>query len=132
MVRANRCRPAHGNATPAATAKDKRLRDYDLITVFADERRVALNVSEDAEQFSGGSVNRAQVRAVAEPSTPSSRLGMGFIALGLLLVSEFTLVLGLQGLTISDYLLTRDPVSGTVYYVMIGVFGIIPLLVARK
>jgi hypothetical protein len=33
------------------------------------------------------------VRRLAVPSTPSSRLGMGGIALGLLLVAEFTLVL---------------------------------------
>ncbi len=72
------------------------------------------------------------VRRLAVPSTRSRRLGMGCIALGLLLVSEFTLVLGLQGITIRDYLSTRDPVSGTVYYVMLGVFGIMPLLVARK
>jgi hypothetical protein len=44
------------------------------------------------------------VRRLAVPSTPSIRLGMGCIALGLLLVSEFTLVLGLRGLTISNYL----------------------------
>ncbi len=69
---------------------------------------------------------------LAVPSTPSRRLGMGCIALGLLLVSEFTLVLWLQGLSIRDYLATRDPVSGTIYYVMLGVFGIMPLLVARK
>ncbi len=69
---------------------------------------------------------------LAVPSRPSRRLGMGCIALGLLLVSEFTLVLWLRGLSISEYLASRDPVSGTVYYVMIGVFAIMPLLVARR
>ena len=72
------------------------------------------------------------VRRLAVPSTPSSRLGMGCVALGLLLVAEFTLVLWLQGLSISDYLASRDPVSGTVYYVMLGVFAIMPFLVARR
>jgi type IV secretory pathway TrbD component len=57
---------------------------------------------------------------------------MGCAALGLLLVAEFTLVLWLRGLSISEYLATRDPVSGTVYYVMLGVFAIMPLLVARR
>jgi hypothetical protein len=71
------------------------------------------------------------VRRLAVPSMPSSRLGVGFVALGLLLVAEFTLVLWLRGLSISEYLATRDPVSGTVYYVMLGVFTIMPLLVAR-
>jgi hypothetical protein len=72
------------------------------------------------------------VRRLAVPSVPSSRLGMGFVALGLLLVAEFTFVLWLRGLSISEYLANRDPVSGTVYYVMLGVFAIMPLLVARR
>ena len=72
------------------------------------------------------------VRRLAVPSTPSSRLGMGCIALGLLLVAEFTLVLWLRGISIGEYLATRDPVSGTVYYMMLGVFAIMPLLVARR
>ena len=72
------------------------------------------------------------VRWVAVPSTPFSRLGMGCVALGLLLVAEFTLVLWLRGLSISEYLASRDPVSGTVYYAMLGVFAIMPLLVARR
>jgi len=42
---------------------------------------------------------------------------MGCVALGLLLAAEFTLVLWLRGLSISEYLASRDPVSGTVYYV---------------
>jgi len=57
---------------------------------------------------------------------------MGCVALGLMLVAEFTLVLWIRGLPISAYLASRDPVSGTVYYVMLGVFAIIPLLVARR
>lgn len=72
------------------------------------------------------------IRRLAVPSVSSGRLGMGCIALGLLLVAEFTLVLWLRGLSISEVLATRDPVSGTVYYVMLGVFAIMPLLVARR
>ena len=72
------------------------------------------------------------VRRLAVPSTLSSRLGMGCIALGLLLVAEFTFVLWLRGLSIGEYLASRDPVSGTVYYVMLGVFAIMPLLLARR
>ncbi|RPJ11159.1 MAG: hypothetical protein EHM36_02010 [Deltaproteobacteria bacterium] len=72
------------------------------------------------------------VRRLALPLTPSRRLGMGCIALGLMLVAEFTLVLWLRGLSISEYLASRDPVSGTVYYVMLGVFTLMPLLVARR
>ena len=72
------------------------------------------------------------VGRLAIPSTSSRRLGMGCIALGFLLAAEFSLVLRLRGLSIRDYLATRDPVSGTVYYLMLGVFAIMPLLVARR
>jgi hypothetical protein len=77
-------------------------------------------------------VARWIVRGFALSSTLSSRLGMGCIALGFMLVAEFTLVLWVRGLSISDYFASRDPVSGTVYYVLLGVFAIMPLLVARK
>jgi type IV secretory pathway TrbD component len=69
---------------------------------------------------------------LAVPCVASNRLGMGFVALGLMLVAEFGLVLWLRGLSIKEYLATRDPVSGTVYYVMLGVFAVMPLLVARR
>jgi hypothetical protein len=42
------------------------------------------------------------VRRLVVPSTPSSRLGMGCVAVGLLMSAEFTLVLWLRGLSISD------------------------------
>jgi hypothetical protein len=72
------------------------------------------------------------IRRLSVPYKLSSRLGLGCIALGLLLVAEFTLVLWIRGLSISEYLASRDPVSGTVYYMMLGMFAIMPLLVARR
>lgn len=72
------------------------------------------------------------VRHLAIPYVPSARLGMGGIGLSLLLVAEFGLVLWLRGMSIREYLASRDPVSGTVYYVLLGVFAIIPLFVARR
>ena len=71
-------------------------------------------------------------RRLAVPSAASARLGMGGVALFLLLTAEFTLVLWLRGVSISEYFASRDPVSGTVYYVMLGIFAVMPLLVARK
>ena len=62
----------------------------------------------------------------------ATRLGYGFIALGLLLITEFTMVLWLRGLTIREYLAGRDPVAGAVYLIMLGVFALMPLLVARR
>jgi hypothetical protein len=75
---------------------------------------------------------RWTVRRLAVPPKPLSRLGMGCVGLGLMLVAEFTLVLWLRGLSITEYLTSRDPVSGTVYYVMLGVFCIMPLLVPPR
>ncbi len=75
---------------------------------------------------------RWAVLRLAVPFVPSARLGMGGIALVLLLVAEFGLVLWLRGLSIREYLALRDPVSGTVYYAMLAVFAIMPLLVARR
>lgn len=72
------------------------------------------------------------VRRLAVAPTVSSRLGMGCIALSLLLLAEFTLVLWLRGLSISQYLAGRDPVAATVYYLMLGAFAVMPLLVARR
>ena len=72
------------------------------------------------------------VRKLTVPNTAWSRLGMGVIALGLTLVAEFTLVLWLRGLSIREYLANRDPVAATVYYVTLGVFAVMPLLVARR
>ena len=72
------------------------------------------------------------VRRLAMPFAPSRRLGMGCVALGLLLAAEFTVVLWLRGLTIGEYIANRDPVAWVVYIVMLVVFAIMPLLVGRR
>jgi hypothetical protein len=72
------------------------------------------------------------VRRPAVPYLPFQRLAVGLVALGLLLVVELTVVLWLQGLTIGEYIASRDPVAGTVYVVMLVVFAVMPLLVARR
>ena len=69
------------------------------------------------------------VRRLAVPSEAPARLGMGCIALALLLVAEFGFVLWFRGMSIREYFASRDPVAGTVYYVMLGVFTVMPLLV---
>lgn len=69
---------------------------------------------------------------LAVAATPFARLGVGFVALGLLLAAEFAVVLRLRGIAIDEYLATRDPVSGAVYLLMLGVFALMPLLVSRR
>jgi hypothetical protein len=71
-------------------------------------------------------------RRLSLPPTPAARLGVGLVALGLLLAAEFAAVLWLRGLTMSQYLAAREPVAGAVYLVMLGVFAVMPLLVGRK
>ena len=75
---------------------------------------------------------RWTVRRLDVPPTTSSRRGMGCLALGLMLMAEFTLVLTLRGLTIREYFASRDAVSGTAYYLSLLLFAVMPLLVARK
>jgi hypothetical protein len=70
-------------------------------------------------------------RLALAPS-PAIRLGVGGLALGLLLAVEFTVVLWLRGLTISSYFASRDPVAGTVYAAALVAFAIMPLLVGRR
>lgn len=71
-------------------------------------------------------------RRLALASTSTTRLGVGGVALGCLLIAEWTMVLWLRGLTMGEYVASRDPVAGMVYLVMLGVFAIMPMLVARR
>lgn len=72
------------------------------------------------------------VRRLAVPSAFSIRLGMGGLALGLMLAAEFGFVLQLRGLNIEAYLASRDPVAGTLYYAMLVLFALMPLFVVRR
>lgn len=75
---------------------------------------------------------RSIVRHLAVPPLVSARLGMGGFALALLLAAEFGLVLWVRRLSLREYFATRDRVSGTVYYVLLGIFAIMPLLTGRR
>jgi hypothetical protein len=57
---------------------------------------------------------------------------VGFLALVLMIAFEFTLVLWLRGLTLSEYFRERDPVAGVVYYLMLLVFTAMPFFMAHK
>lgn len=70
-------------------------------------------------------------RRFAVPRDFGSRLGMGLIALALLLAAEFSLVLWLRGLTIAEYIAGRDPVAGAAYAAMLLMFAAMPLLARR-
>ena len=72
---------------------------------------------------------RYLIRRLLFPATWLRRLASGAVALALMLVAEFGFVLWVRGLTIQQYLLTRDPISGTVYFMTLGVFAVIPVFI---
>ncbi len=71
-------------------------------------------------------------KRLALPASARVRFGVGGVALALLLAAELTLVLGLRGLRIGEYLASRDPVAGTAYVAMLAVYALMPLFVARR
>ena len=64
--------------------------------------------------------------------TAPRRLALGVVALALMLLAEFALVAWLRGEPIREYLAGRDPVSGSVYYVLLVVFAVMPALVRQR
>jgi Ca2+-transporting ATPase len=60
----------------------------------------------------------------------TTSLGIGLTALGFLLAAELLVVLGLRSLSVAEYIKSRDPVSGIVYLLMLGVFALMPWLVS--
>ena len=77
-------------------------------------------------------VTRWVARGLHLPSSATARLGVGFIGLGFLLIAELGVALRLRGLTIREYVASRDPVSGTVYLVLLLLFALMPLLAAGR
>jgi len=60
-----------------------------------------------------------------------TRLSTGFLALTLLLAAELSLAVLLQDQSLAQYIASRDPVSGSVYLAMLGLFAALPLMLAR-
>lgn len=67
---------------------------------------------------------------------PASRRGSylvsGGVALVLLVLVEFSVVLGIRGSTLAQYLGERDPIAGGVYVLMLIVFAAMPWIVAQR
>lgn len=61
----------------------------------------------------------------------AARAAMGLVALGLLLVAEWMIVTGIRGLTIGQYVRTRDPVGASAYLAMLVLITAMPLAVMR-
>lgn len=75
---------------------------------------------------------RFVIRRFAIPPSMLARLGTGLLALGLLLAAELLLAVVLQDRSLTDYVTSRDPVSGSAYLAMLVLFAVMPILVAPK
>jgi hypothetical protein len=56
----------------------------------------------------------------------------GGIALLLLLLVEFSVVLGIRGLSLGQYFAERDPVAGGVYVLLLAIFAAMPWVFGRR
>lgn len=74
---------------------------------------------------------RALVRRAAPRRAPAW-LGVGFTAVGLLLLAELALAVALQLRSLADYVAGRDPVSGSAYLAMLLLMALMPWLIARR
>ena len=66
----------------------------------------------------------------ALPALALQRLAVGMLALAWMLTFEFTLVLGLRGLSLNEYFASRDAVAGSIYLAMLGLFTLMPWLLS--
>lgn len=68
------------------------------------------------------------LRRFAAIRVPGRALLVGLLALALALCAEVGLAISLQGQSLSEYVASRDPVSGSVYLAMLVVFALMPRL----
>ena len=64
--------------------------------------------------------------------TRGACLATGALALSFMLLVEFTVVLGLRGLTLAQYFESRDVVAGSAYALSLLLFMLMPALLARR
>lgn len=67
------------------------------------------------------------------PSTTSEPrpILIGILALLYLLIAEFSLVLELRGITLREYFMTRDPISGSAYMLSLIIYALMPYLLIK-
>ena len=74
---------------------------------------------------------RLIIRRFVLPTATSVRLGVGLVALALLLVAELLLAVAIQSQSVGEYVASRDRVSGSVYLAMLVLLSVMPLILAR-
>lgn len=75
---------------------------------------------------------RFVARRDALPLDRGTRLLVGVTALALLILIELGLTLWLQPAPLAEFIAARDPVSGSAYLLMLGVFALMPWWHARR
>lgn len=61
-----------------------------------------------------------------------AKLAVGVLAAGLILVADLAVGVGLRGMTVLEVFTSRDPVSGLVYYALVGLSAIAPWLMSHS
>lgn len=74
---------------------------------------------------------RFVVRRFDLPASLSVRLQVGFAALAMSVLAELLLATVLQGRSLAQFIASRDPVSGSVYLVMLLLFALMPAILGR-
>lgn len=75
---------------------------------------------------------RHVVGRFAAPPSRTTLLGLGFIALGLLIAAEVALAVVLARQSLRQYIASRDPVSFGVYLAMLLLFALMPYILGRR
>lgn len=75
---------------------------------------------------------RFVVRRFELPPSAAHRAAIGILALSVLVCAELILAALLNGLTPAEYVASRDPVSGPVYFALLGLFAAMPWLLLLK
>lgn len=75
---------------------------------------------------------RWTVRRYGIDATTRTRLGVGIVALALLLAAELGVAVGIRGAAFSEAFASRDAVSGAVYRIALIAFALMPLVVDRR
>lgn len=65
------------------------------------------------------------------PFSRSQSFVIGLVALVFMAAAEISFVLA-QGFSMSEYVASRDPISGIVYLFSLGVFALMPLILSLK
>jgi hypothetical protein len=75
---------------------------------------------------------RFVVRRFALPPSAAARIGVGALALAMLVAAEIALAVALQDRSLGEYVASRDPVSGSVYLASLVLFAAMPAIVGRR